>query len=104
MIKNSKQSWEVGSTVKVGFLSLTVKAAVATPGDFAPDAYILVNKAGTQLYKFVPHNGIEKITPVEARELIADAWEHADKVAAAAVQRAQRCALAITEINAVIFA
>lgn len=104
MIKNSKQSWEVGSTVKVGFLSLTVKAAIATPGDFAPDAYILVNAKGTQLYKFVPHNGVEKIDAIEARELIADAWVRADKVATAAVQRAQESAKAIAEINAVIFA
>ncbi|MGA7781129.1 MAG: hypothetical protein WCA85_25945 [Paraburkholderia sp.] len=104
MIKNSKQSWEVGSTVKVGFLSLTVKAAIATPGDFAPDAYILVNAKGTQFYKFVPHNGVEKIDAIEARELIADAWVRTDKVAAAAVQRAQDSAKAIAEINAVIFA
>ncbi|RKR46278.1 hypothetical protein [Paraburkholderia sp. BL17N1] len=104
MIKNSKQSWEVGSTVKVGFLSLTVKAAIATPGDFAPDAYILVNKAGTQLYKFVPHNGVEKISPTEARELIADAWVHADKIAAACVKRAADSARAIAEINEIIFA
>ncbi len=62
MVSNSKQDWSVGATVKVGFLTLIVKAAVATQGDFAPDAYILVNKAGTQLYKFAPYNGIEKNT------------------------------------------
>lgn len=103
MITRTKQDWTIGSTVKVGFLSLIVKAAVATPGDFAPDAYILVNKAGTQLYKFVPHNGIEKISSVEARELIADACIYTDKLAAAALNRAQEGAKAIAEINAIIF-
>jgi hypothetical protein len=103
MIKNSKQSWEVGSTVKVGFLSLTVKAAIATPGDFAPDAYILSNAASTQLYRFVPHHGVEKISLVEARELIADAWVQADKFAAAAIQRAKESEKAIAEINDIIF-
>ena len=62
MITNSKQKWIVGATVKVGFMSLKVKAAVPTPGDYLPDAYILSNVAGTQLYKFVPHNGLTKIT------------------------------------------
>jgi catalase len=92
MIKNSKQSWEVGSTVKVGFLSLTVKAAIATPGDFAPDAYILVNAAGTQLYKFVPHNGVGKITPSEAQELLAEANRHAARLAQRAIENAKQAA------------
>jgi hypothetical protein len=30
MIRNSKQNWAVGSQVKVGFLTLVVKAAIAT--------------------------------------------------------------------------
>lgn len=88
MINRSKQNWTVGSTVKVGFLSLMVKAAVATPGDYLPDAYILANAAGTQLYKFVPHNGLEKITVDEARELMAAAERHAARVAAAAIAKA----------------
>ena len=77
MIKNSKQNWQVGATVKVGFLSLVVKAAIATPGDYMPDAYILSNQAGTQFYKFVPHNGLEKIGAVEANEMLAAAKRHA---------------------------
>lgn len=64
MIKNSKQNWEVGSTVKVGFMSLVVKAARETPGDYAPDAYLLVSSKG-QYYEFVPHNGLNKL----------DSWE-----------------------------
>lgn len=60
MIRNSLQDWSVGSTVKVGFLALKVLAAVPTPGDYVPDAYILQGAKG-QVYRFVPHNGLEKI-------------------------------------------
>ena len=78
MVKNSKQNWQVGATVKVGFLSLVVKAAIATPGDYLPDAYILANQAGTQLYKFAPHNGLEKIDVAEAKEMLASAGREID--------------------------
>ena len=78
MVKNSKQNWQVGATVKVGFLSLVVKAAIATPGDYLPDTYILANQAGTQLYKFVPHNGLEKIDVAEAKEMLASAGREID--------------------------
>ncbi|TCG09349.1 hypothetical protein BZM27_05985 [Paraburkholderia steynii] len=98
MITKSKQDWSIGATVKVGFLSLTVKAAIATPGDFAPDAYILVNKAGTQIYKFVPHNGVEKITVAEAKELIADAQRAAAHAADKAIAAAKRAA----EISSIV--
>lgn len=60
MITNSKQVWEVGESVKVGFLNLIVCAKVATPGDFAPDAYVLTNKGGDKFYRFVPHNGLQR--------------------------------------------
>lgn len=61
MIRNSKQVWEVGETVKVGFLSLIVTAKEPTPGDFMPDAYLLVSRDGSKQYRFVPHNGLERI-------------------------------------------
>jgi hypothetical protein len=61
MITNSSQNWEVGQIVKVGFMSnLTVIAKVPTPGDYAPDAYILRSAKGVE-YRFVPHNGIERL-------------------------------------------
>lgn len=60
MIRNSKQVWQVGETVKVGFLSLRVCAAVPTPGDYLPDAYALTNAAGDRFYRFVPHNGLTR--------------------------------------------
>ncbi len=62
MIRNSKQLWEVGEVVKVGFLSgLKVLAKVPTPGDYAPDAYVLGTATG-RIYRFVPHKGIERRT------------------------------------------
>lgn len=88
MVKNSKQNWQVGVTVKVGFLSLVVKAAIATPGDYLPDAYILANQAGTQLYRFVPHNGLEKIDVAEVKEMLAHAERYATKTAAKFIEKA----------------
>ena len=87
MITKTKQNWNVGSTVKVGFMSLIVKSAIATPDDYLPDAYILTNLAGTQLYKFVPHNGLEKITVSEAKELMNQAEIYANKMAAKAIAK-----------------
>lgn len=90
MIRKTAQNWTAGQVVKVGFLSLTVKAAIATPGDYLPDAYILANAAGTQLYKFVPHNGLEKITVDEARDMMAQAERHAAKIAAEVISKASQ--------------
>jgi hypothetical protein len=71
MIRNSKQNWAVGSTVKIGFMSLKVAFACRTPGDYAPDAYLLTNSNESRLYKFVPHNGISGISIEDAKELMA---------------------------------
>lgn len=69
MITKTKQNWAPGQTVKVGFLSLIVVAAVPTPGDWLPDAYALQNAAGTAFYRFVPHNGLSRCaTLAEALE------------------------------------
>lgn len=100
MITKTRQNWTTGSTVKVGFSSLIVVAAIATPGDFAPDAYILKNAAGTQLYKFVPHNGVEKLSTDEARTMINGAKAYADKMAADAIAAAQSRAHEVSQINA----
>lgn len=64
MISNTKQNWEAGQTVKVGFMSLKVLRAVPTPGDWKPDAYILTSNG--KFYRFVPHNGLERIEETEA--------------------------------------
>lgn len=63
MIRNSKQNWEVGSTVKVGFLTLKVVEKVATPGNWLPDQYVLTN--GKNYYCFIPHNGLTKCKNIE---------------------------------------
>lgn len=61
MITKSKQIWEVGEQVKVGFLTLRITAKEPTPGDFMPDAYLLTDKTGQKKYRFVPHNGLERV-------------------------------------------
>lgn len=64
MITRSKQTWEIGSTVKVGFMTLQVVAKVATPGDWLPDAYALTNGKGA-FYRFVPHNGLSRCASLD---------------------------------------
>ena len=60
MIRRSTQEWNVGSRVTVGFMrDLTVIEHIPTPGDYAPDAYVLQSSKGTW-YRFTPHNGIER--------------------------------------------
>lgn len=87
MITKSKQAWEVGQIVKVGFVSsLVVMAKVATPGDYAPDAYIL--RRNEQLYKFVPHNGLEKISIDDAAEMINQAKRYIARQAADVLAKA----------------
>lgn len=60
-IQNTRQNWQPGQTVKIGFLSLTVIRCTPTPGDYLPDYYTLKNPKTNALYKFTPHHGLEKI-------------------------------------------
>ena len=59
MITKSKQAWEIGEMVKIGFLTLRILAKQATPGDYKPDAYVLTNIKADKFYRFVPHNGLQ---------------------------------------------
>lgn len=59
-ITKSKQDWAIGSTVRVGFLSLKVEAMRPTPGDSMPDVYVLSSAKG-QRYEFTPHYGLQKM-------------------------------------------
>jgi hypothetical protein len=93
-ISRSNQDWTTGATVRVGFLSLTVVQCIPTPGDYAPDAYLLVNAKLDQLYKFVPHRGLERITREEANDLIALSAAIASQRAAAVIRKAMAPALA----------
>ena len=61
MITKTKQNWSVGQTVNVGFLKLIVESIELTPFDYKPDAYILRNTDNSKRYRFVPHNGLERI-------------------------------------------
>ncbi len=65
----SKQDWSVGSTVKVGFMLLTILERVATPGNYRPDQYVMTSSNG-RIYRFTPHYGLERFATVEqAREV-----------------------------------
>lgn len=57
----AKKNWAVGETVNVGFLRLRVLAKVATPGNWMPDQYALTDAKGERFYRFVPHNGCERM-------------------------------------------
>ena len=78
----TQQTWEVGNKVNVGFLrDLLVIAKVPTPGDYAPDAYLLMS-AKRALYSFVPHNGLVRIDASEAKDMMSRASESlTDKMA-----------------------
>ena len=60
MIRNSKQDWSIGATVKVGFLSLRV-LSVRDEYDHMPDIYTLESLDGSKRYEFIPHNGLVRI-------------------------------------------
>ena len=103
MIRKSKQNWAIGATVKVGFLNgLLVVAAVPTPGDSAPDAYVL--SRNNQFYSFVPHNGLAKIDSIEAIEMIDAAKLQAERATSAAIEKAAASARHIKVINKLMFA
>lgn len=59
-ITTSKQSWAIGTRVKVGFLTLTVLELEPTPGDGMPDIYHLEGEKGRH-YTFQPHYGLERV-------------------------------------------
>lgn len=78
MINRTKQVWNPGEIVKVGFVSgLTVLAAIPTPGDGLPDAYILAR--GIHYYSFTPHHGLCRITANEAQLAVLEGREEAEE-------------------------
>ncbi len=103
MRKNTKQDWQPGAQVRVGFLTFTVIAMIPTPGDGRPDAYLLKNLAGTQCYRFVPHFGVEKVSLVEAREMLATAAHQAKVAADRLIAQQQAAARAVADINDLLF-
>ena len=85
MVRNSKQQWQVGQTVKVGFMQLVVRQVVGAP-------YILTNKAGDKLYAFEPYTGCRAITASELESLREDARIAEQNARADAWDRAQSAA------------
>ncbi len=77
-------------------MTLNIRAALKTPGDYLPDAYILSNLRGDKLYKFVPHNGCQAITIDKAKELMAEQDEIEAATAASDVSQM----MAIAAVNA----
>lgn len=60
-VTSGKQKWQVGQTVKVGFLTLKVIKFIPTPRDGMPDEYQLTDASETKLYSFIPHNGLTRL-------------------------------------------
>ena len=59
-IINTKQSWQVGDRVNVGFMKNLLVTKIDSIVDGLPDIYTLESNIG-KLYQFTPHNGIERI-------------------------------------------
>lgn len=57
--RSRKQEWNIGATVKVGFLTFTVAGKQPTPGDYRPDIWLLTSAKGER-YSFQPHLGLTK--------------------------------------------
>ena len=99
MITRSKQNWEIGSQVRVGFLTLKVIARVPTPGDGAPDAYFLTNLSGDKLYEFVPHHGLRLTSLDEAERRITEYRKYIERVVSQDVGRRQQAAAISRRFN-----
>jgi len=99
MIRNTKQNWTVGQTVKVGFMSLVVRGAITTPGDSLPDVYFLTNLAGTKCYEFTPHNGCRAVSLEEVQHRVSQFRIALEQNAAAQVAVAIQRATAAAKFN-----
>jgi hypothetical protein len=60
MITKTKQNWNIGQTVKVGFMTLKV-LSVQSIKDSLPDIYTLESPKTGKKYQFIPHNGLTAI-------------------------------------------
>ena len=58
MIKHSKQNWQPGQIVNIGFLKGFVVKEVTDIKDGMPDIYLL-ERNGVE-YEFIPHHGLTK--------------------------------------------
>ncbi len=60
MIIHSKQKWEVGDKVNIGFMKDLEVESVKAIKDGMPDIYTLKASNGKK-YEFIPHNGLYAI-------------------------------------------
>ena len=58
-IIKTRQNWDIGQTVKVGFMTLKV-LSVRAEYDGLPDIYTLESAKGVK-YEFIPHNGLTRL-------------------------------------------
>ena len=58
-IKITKQNWNIGEEVKIGFMKLRV-TGMRAEYDYLPDIYTLESATGKK-YEFIPHNGLYAI-------------------------------------------
>ena len=59
-ITNTRQDWQIGSRVNVGFLKDLLVTKIDAIYDGLPDIYTLEDNSG-RIYQFTPHSGIERI-------------------------------------------
>jgi hypothetical protein len=57
-----RQVWEVGQTVQVGFMILTVTGFTPATGDGLPGSWQLTTCTGDKHYQFTPYNGLERVS------------------------------------------
>ena len=60
-IINSKQNWQIGDRVNVGFMKNLLVTKIEAIYDGLPDIYTLENTNNGNLYEFTPHNGIARV-------------------------------------------
>jgi len=98
MRTKTRQDWAVGSTVKVGFMTLVVKARLTN------SEHLLANAAGDKLYHQTPYSGVLSVSVLEARELLAAASWDAKVQAERLIAESRASAAAVVAINDMLFA
>lgn len=58
--RKTNPAWEVGETVKVGFMTLRIMGRIATPGNHSPDEFAMESLDGSKFYTFCPHRGLHR--------------------------------------------
>ena len=68
-ITKTEQKWYVGNTVQAGFVKGEIIDGPIQRKDLLPDIYVVRGKNG-QLYTFIPHNGVRRLSESQYSELI----------------------------------